>query len=116
MESGIINMHPNKAWELFKAVSLDKIIPKKVVKNEFTTGGPGQVGAVVKIEYSDKAVWEIRITEVSDKRRSISYEVISTEPAHSVTSMESTITIRHVTSDNTSFVEWYTVFSNDADA
>ena len=64
----------------------------------------------------DGAHWELRINEISDVRHSIAYQVISTEPVHQVTSIMGQIVLREVTFDNSTFVEWITDFSNDADA
>jgi hypothetical protein len=54
--------------------------------------------------------------ELSDIRRTVGYEVVATEPAHSVSSILGTIHLRPVTEDHTTYVEWTTDFSNDADA
>lgn len=115
-ESTVLPIAPGTAWEAFKRFHLEKFMPTKVKATSFTTGGPDQLDSVVKIDYTDGASWEIRIVEISNIRRSIGYEVISTEPAHSVSSILGVITIKHVTDENHSFIEWSTDFSNDADA
>ena len=115
-ESTVLPVPAGTAWSLFKQFKLDKFIPNKVKATTFSTGGPGQLDSVIKIDYVDGASWQIRITEISDVRRSLGYEVISTEPAHQVTSIQGLIILRPVTDDNSTFVEWVTDFSNDADA
>ena len=105
-----------KAWHLFKQFKLEQVIPGKVKSTTFTTGAAGQLDSVIKIQYNDGASWDIRILEISDMRHAIGYEVISTEPAHQATSIQGYIVLRGVTDDNTTFVEWSTDFSNDADA
>jgi hypothetical protein len=52
----------------------------------------------------------------SNIHTSITFEVISSEPAAVVTSVVHTIKLRRITSSNSTFVEWVTDFSNDATA
>jgi len=94
----------------------DKAAPGKVKSTHFETGGPNQLDSVVKIEYADGAKWHFRINEISEVRHSLGYEVLSTEPAHQATSIQGLIILRSVTSNNRTFIEWQTDFSNDADA
>ena len=42
--------------------------------------------------------------------------MLATEPAHSCTSIQGYVQLRPVSDDNTTYVEWQTDFSNDADA
>lgn len=46
----------------------------------------------------------------------VGYQVLQTEPAHQVTSIQGRIELQRVTADDTTFVRWTTDFSNDADA
>ena len=86
-ESTVLPIPLDKAWHIFKHFKLENVVPGRVKSTNFTTGGPGQIEAVVKIDYNDGANWEIRILEISDLRHTIGYEVISTEPAHTATSI-----------------------------
>ena len=79
-------------------------------------GGPNQIESIVRLEYSDGAVWEMRISEISDLRHSIAYQVLKTEPAHTASSIIGQIVLKEVTDCQCTFVEWITDFSNDADA
>jgi len=90
-------------------------VPSKISGTTWVTGGPGQLDSTLKIDYVDGAHWTLRILEISDIRRTIGYEVVSAEPAHSVSSILGLIHLKPVTEDNTTFVEWTTDFSNDAD-
>ena len=116
VESTVIPLPIQKAWGIFKQFHLEKVIPGKVKSTTFVTGGANQLDSVIKIDYNDGANWQIRVVEISDLRHSIGYEVISTEPAHTATSIQGYITLRSVTDDGTTFLEWQTDFSNDADA
>ena len=75
-----------------------------------------QLDSVVRINYLDGAKWEIRINEISDVRHTLGYQVLSTEPAHQVTSITGQFHFRQVTDDNSTFIEWTTDYSNDVDA
>ncbi len=115
-ESCIIPVPLSSAWETFKTMKLEKVMPNSFKETTWTTGGPGQLDSVLKIVYNDGAIWEVSITEVSNLRHTVGYTVLSTEPAHSVTSIQGLIVLRPVTDDNTTMIEWGTDFSNDADA
>ena len=116
VESTVLPIAIEKAWETFKHFKLEKMAPGKVTSTKFTVGAPNQLDSIVQINYSDGAKWEIRINGISDFNSSLNYQVILTEPAHVATSITGTIHLRSVTSDNTTYVEWITDFSNDADA
>ncbi|TNV76768.1 hypothetical protein FGO68_gene6532 [Halteria grandinella] len=93
------------------------VLPVSIDKaTNFTQGGPNQLDAIVTIEYTDGAKWELRITELSEIKHSLGYQVLSTEPTHSATSIQGQVHLRAVTDDNTTFITWTTDFSNDADA
>ena len=109
-------MPAERAWAQFKGLKLEQLVPGKVKATTWVTGGHGQLDSTLKVDYVDGASWTLRILELSDIRRSIGYEVVATEPPHSVSSILGTITVRPVTEDSTTFVEWATDFSNDADA
>lgn len=116
VESAVLPVHIDKAWSMFKEFALEKAVPGKVSATKFTSGGPGQLDAVLEIHYTDGAKWELRLNEISELNHSVGYQVLSTEPAHQVTSIQGHISLRAVTDDNTTFVQWATDFSNDADA
>lgn len=52
----------------------------------------------------------------SNLRHFLTFEVISCEPASPVTSAIHTIALKKVTSNNSTFIEWTSDFSNDATA
>jgi len=74
-----------------------------------------EVGAVVKVTYKDKTVQRVRIAEISDATHSISWEMVESQPAVPIMSVIHTIKLRRVTENNTTFIEWITDFSKDAD-
>lgn len=78
-------------------------------------GNPKAVGSTHVINFSDGQMWTIQLREFSEIRRTISFDIIASEPSLSVTSALHTISLIRVTSDNSTFVQWTTDFSNDAD-
>ena len=116
VESTVLPVSIDKAWGVFKTLQLEKVVPQRVKATKFTSGGANQLDSVVTIEYVDGAKWELRINEISDTKHTLGYQVLSTEPAHQVTSIQGQITLKAVTDDGTTIVQWTTDFSNDADA
>ena len=115
-ESTVIDKSIESLWPLFRALSFDALAPELVESATYLEGVPGQVGAHVQINYANGSKWTLEVTELSDKHHSISYQVVSAEPALEATSLESDIKLHRVTTKDTTFVQWSTDFSNDADA
>ena len=114
-ESTVLPIPIDKAWGFMKNFQVAKALATRIKEAKFTSGGPGQLDSIIKIDYQDGAHWEIRVIELSDIKYSFGYQVISTEPAHQVTSIQGQITLKPITDENTTFVQWVTDFSNDAD-
>ena len=94
VESTVLPIPIEKAWGVFKHMKLENMIPNKVKSTKFTQGGPNQLDSIVLIEYADGAKWELRIHELSDVKHTLGYQVLSTEPAHQVTSIQGQIHLR----------------------
>ena len=58
-----------------------------MASTEWTDGEAGRVDSTVKITYTNGAVWYLRVTELSERNHSLSYELVQAEPATSVTSI-----------------------------
>ena len=115
-ESCVLPVTIEKAWAIFKHFKLEKLLPAHIKSTEFVTGGPNQLDSVILVNYADGARWELRINEISDVKHTLGYQVLSTEPAHQVTSIHGRFTFRGVTDENQTFLQWTTDYSNDADA
>ena len=59
---------------------------------------------------------ELRLAELSDLKYYVTYDLLASEPAVSVSSALHTIRLHRVTADNTTFLEWLRDFSTDATA
>jgi hypothetical protein len=77
---------------------------------------PKTIGSTCRIQFKDGVVWTVQILELSQLKRFVTFDVISSEPASHVTSTTHTITLSRVTSNNSTFFQWSTDFSNDATA
>jgi len=91
IQSTVLNYPISKAWEFFKGLKLESIMPNTVKSTQWVIGGAGQVDSTLKVVYADGAVWDLLITDISNNETSIGYSILSTEPAHSVTSMQGKI-------------------------
>ena len=73
--------------------------------------------ATVKLIFKDSQNWTIQLREISSIQKSITFEVIVSEPAASVSSIIHTISLKPITTNpHATFVEWVTDFSNDCTA
>ncbi len=115
-ESTVINKPVSKVWETLRTCQFDKFFPKSVTCCKFTSGDANSVGSEFQITYKDNSVWTSTITEISENRRRVSWELVIAEPSVTFTSMSNTVSLYKVTSDNTCFIEWSTDFSNDVDS
>mmetsp|Transcript_25512 Transcript_25512/g.42429 ORF Transcript_25512/g.42429 Transcript_25512/m.42429 type:complete len:156 (-) Transcript_25512:382-849(-) len=113
VESTVINAPVATVWAKFRDLKLEGVAPSYVTKTEASGEG---VGSVVTVHYKDETVWELRITEVSDRNYTIAYEVCSSTPAMKYSAAEGEIDIQKVTDGDATFLTWTTMFSNDADA
>ena len=82
VESTVLPVAIEKAWGVFKHLHLEKICPARVRSTQWINGAANQLDSVIRIDYTDGAVWELRITEISDVKHILGYQVLSTEPAH----------------------------------
>ena len=115
-ESVVLPVSVDKVWNTLREFKMNEIMPQKVNGTSFTSGGPGQVGSMIQVDWADGAKWTIRVNEISDWHHRFGYEVVSTEPAISTTSVVGLLSMQSVTLDGTTFLQWETEFSNDADA
>ena len=87
MESAVLPAPLEKVWAILKILKLEALGGDMIKSSSLTSGGEMMVGSVLKVEYSDEAVWELRITEISERTSTVAYEVVSTEPTLDCTSI-----------------------------
>ena len=115
-ETTCICTQMDNLWHLFRDFKFDQLAPGRVKSVVYIDGQAGLVGSTVAITYQDESVWTVRITEISDKYHRICFDLITTTPASTVSSVETEIQLTPCTFDNETFVSWTTEFSNDCTA
>jgi len=75
-----------------------------------------EVGAVVRVTYKDKTIQRLKIVEISDLTHSVAWDLIESMPHVTVLSSSHTVKLRRISEHNTTFIEWSTDFSKDADS
>merc|ERR1712113_1244411 len=115
-ESAVLNADVDRVWKAVRAVTFEWASDVKKVDID---GDASAVGGTRCINYADGTKQTVQIMEISDLRKSVTYSVVSSEPAVSYTSATHQISLREVTNPaeqckEQTFVEWTSDFSNDA--
>ena len=105
-----------KVYEMLKTMNFSQIFPSVIKSLKFTSGSPNEVGSMYDVEFQDGHVWTMRMVEISEVKRSFSWEMISASPKTPFSSMLCKMKMSKVTADNTTFLKWKTSFSSDVDA
>jgi len=113
-ESAVIHAPITTVWNVLRPLDF-KYNPHVAKAEVEEKKSAAEVGAVIKVTYTDKTVQRITTTEISDGSHTVSWELIESEPAVSILSVVHTVKLRRVTENNTTFIEWITDFSKDAD-
>jgi len=111
-ETTVLNRPVGIVWEAIKPLNFafSSIVQKVDVEH----GHQHEVGSFRKITYKDGTIQKVKVLELSDYRYSVTYELVESEPPTRVLSAIHTITLRRVTENNTTFIEWISDFSSDA--
>jgi hypothetical protein len=115
VESATFNLPVDKVWDAVKSFEFEKVFPSTVKSVKFTSGGPTEVGSVFVVEFKDGKLFEKRIVEISELKKKLSWELVSSTPESSFSSMLGTVKAFKVTEDDTTFLVWETNYSNDVD-
>jgi len=75
---------------------------------------PARVGGVRRVIYTDGTLQRVKLMELNDSTRTITYDVITSEPPVPYSSAIHTIKLRRVTFGSKTLVELTSDFSNDA--
>ncbi|GJN94459.1 hypothetical protein Rhopal_007539-T1 [Rhodotorula paludigena] len=117
VESAVIKAPLTSVWHLIKLGDFSKWW------SALQSSGPASAGIsneadVFEWKFKDGTTLHVKQEEHSSLRHSISYSVLTAEPALSYSSVISTITLFAVTSgaeEGSTFVQWTGSFSSDAD-
>ncbi|KAF1954725.1 Bet v1-like protein [Byssothecium circinans] len=116
-ESAVIAAPFSDVWHLIKLQDFSKFW-SKLEKSEFVKGASSETD-IVRWQFVDGTVLEVKQEEHSTIDHFITYSVISSQPALSYTSVVSTVRVYPVTSgdhEGQTFITWTGNFSSDADA
>ncbi|KAI1318686.1 hypothetical protein EDD11_005979 [Mortierella claussenii] len=112
VESRIIEAPLHLVWGHIRQVDLAFW---SAVDHVEVIGSAAEVGSSRKIFFKDGAVQEVKIVEISDLSHRVSFDFIESQPPVAFMSALHIISLRKVTSNNTTYVEWSAEFSSDAE-
>jgi len=111
-ESTVLDAPIEAVWPLVRPLDFSYL---STVASSALEGklGVSEVGSVRVVTYKDKTVQKLKVTELSDAKHSLSWDLIDSTPAHHVLSASYSIRLRHITQGNLTFIEWIVDFSRD---
>lgn len=110
VESRVIKAPQDKVWS---SLSNQDFAFWSLVQSSKQDSKPTEVGGCRSIHFKDGTIQKYRLLEFSEIKHTFTYEMIESEPAVPFLSVQHTLTVRPVTADDTSFVEWTSNFSSD---
>nr|POE86448.1 hypothetical protein CFP56_46632 [Quercus suber] len=117
VESSVIKAPLSKVWHLIKLQDFSKF--NSAIKTSEYVKGASEETDIVRWTYVDGTVQEVKQEEHSTINHYITYSVITSQPELTYSSVLSTIRCFAITSgelEGSTFVEWTSNFSSDADA
>ncbi|GAB5034700.1 bet v1-like protein [Nannochloropsis oceanica] len=115
-ESHVIPAPITDVWSVIKSMKMETwwSLLDKVTSD---SSAPGlSIGSTYTLHFKDGTAWGIVIMEASELHKSVSFELVSSNPSISVSSALHKLSCKPVTATNQSFISWSTDFSNDASA
>jgi len=112
-ESTIVDAPVEKVWELVRPLNFSYLasVTKSSTEKDHN---PNEVGSVRVVEYKDGTTQKLKLVELSDVNRTVSWDLVESTPPHYVLSASYAVRLRRITQGNATFVEWTVDFSNDA--
>jgi len=113
--SAVIHANIDAVWAVIRPLDFkyNPHVTKAEVEDKKSSS---EVGAVIKVSYKDNTVQRIKTSELNDHGHTVSWDLVESVPAVSILSVVHTVKLRRVTENNTTFIEWITDFSKDADS
>jgi len=109
LESCVINAPVDKVWALIRSMDFSSWWSN--VTASACDGTPHALGATHKLTFKDNTVWTVVVCELSDLSKTLSFELIDSEPDATVSAAIHTIRVQKVTKDNTTFLTFESQFS-----
>jgi hypothetical protein len=114
-ESAIIDLPVEDVWKVIRPLDFS-FNPDVVSAKTEGKDGPTDVGSVRNVIYKDKTSQMIKLVELSDGNRRVSWDLISSSPPNHVMSASYTVQLRKVSASNSTYISWSVDFSNDSTA
>lgn len=112
-ESCVLKAKIGSVWEEFKSFEFEKLCPTLISNCKFLNGKPCELGSTYQVDYKDGSSVVYCIVELSDLKRSITIDMIESKPKMPFSSMLTKIAFCKVTEDDSTYVNWEALFSND---
>jgi len=111
-ESAIIDLPIDTVWKVVRPLdfAFNPNVVSSVVEGKDSLT---DVGSVRKVLYKDNTSQTIKLIELSDTNRFVSWDLISSSPPAHVLSASYTLHLRNVTATNATFISWSVDFSKD---
>jgi hypothetical protein len=116
VESCVLNVAIGTVWEALRGLELERLFPSSIKSTKFTSGTSHEVGSLFMVEYVDGSVWTYKLLEISENRRTLSFELISAEPEISFSSLLTTFRLLKVSESNSTYFAWESDYSNDVNS
>merc|ERR1711976_142668 len=101
-----------KVWSFIRPLNMEWT--GAVKESKITEGTDSSIPSTRVVKYKDGTEQSYIVSGLSDAERSVTFELVTSEPAVTYSSASNTITVQRVTQNNTAFVSWVTDFSTDA--
>lgn len=111
-ESSIIDAPIAAVWELVRPLNFS-YSPFVSTAALDAKENANEVGSTRTVTYKDKTVQKLRVTELSDAKHAIAWDLVESIPAHHVLSASYAVRLRPVTQGAATFIEWSVDFSKD---
>jgi hypothetical protein len=112
-ESCMLKVPVGKLWDSVKEFKWEKLAPSCIKSLKFTRGSPMELGAEYEMVMIDGSSYTFRIVELSEVKRKFTVEMIECEPKQKFSSMLSSFKMEKVSDDNSTYLCWQTIYSND---
>jgi len=113
-ESSIIAANTDAVWAAIKPLDFHFLPTVKSVELEDKNSTAHTVGTIRKVTYRDGSVQRVKLQELSDAQRFVTWEVVASDPPVTYSSVIHTVKLRRVTEDGHTFIEFTSDYAKDA--
>jgi hypothetical protein len=113
LESCVIHAPVDKVWAAIRSMDFSSWWGN-VTASSCEDASPQALGSTHKLSFKDGTVWTIVVCELSDLSKTLSFELITSDPDAAISAAIHTIRVQKVTKDNTTFLTFESQFSADS--